>query len=82
MTKYIAMFAVVLTTISGCAALGTLMDAARLLCNLTATEQSEAELAGMTPAEWCAVRENLEPFVEEAKRAKMAAGKKAGLQVE
>jgi hypothetical protein len=73
---------VVLALVAGCGWLGsairTTIDIARCLCEVVAAEQPEGELAGMSPEEWCEVRENLEPFIDEVTRAKAAASRKAG----
>ena len=51
------------TLLGGCAHLRTLNDAASVLCELFATDQGEA--LGMSPVEWCSVKENLDPFLDE-----------------
>jgi len=60
----------------------TLNDIAKDLCMLTASEQLEREgaaLDGLTVAQWCDIKENLDPFIDEVLKAqKMAAGQ-AGL---
>lgn len=79
----IVVFVLVLT---GCGWLGsavrTVWDVARCLCEVTAAEQSEEKLGGMSADEWCDVRENLEPFVAEVTAAKQAASQKSGLTKE
>lgn len=64
-------------TLTGCSFLKntgrTINDAASILCNLFATEHPE-EIQGLTPAEWCAVHDNIAPFIDEALRAKQSAG--------
>ncbi len=56
----------------------TLNDIAKDLCTLTAGEQLErdsAALDGLTVAQWCDIKENLDPFIDEVLKAqKMAAG--------
>jgi len=59
----------------------TINDAATILCNLFAAEQSEDAL-GMSPQDWCAVHENLAPFIDEATKAKRQAGKTLGMGTE
>jgi hypothetical protein len=60
----------------------TINDVAKELCLLTASEQLErdgAALDGLTVEQWCDIKENLDPFIDEILKAqKMAAGQ-AGL---
>lgn len=67
------------SAISGCAtfsAIGkTVSDAGAILCNLYAVEveaTSPEQLQGMSAAVWCAVHENLKPFIDEALAAKQS----------
>lgn len=73
---------ITILTLSGCALFGpavrTALDIARELCELTAAEQGEGKLGGMSAAEWCAIEANIEPFVDEVLAAKNAASQKAG----
>jgi hypothetical protein len=78
--RYIAIVFVLLVT--GCAATKsvarTLNDVARNLCMLTASDYGEEKL-GMTPKDWCDVRENLDPFIREVTSAQAAAVSQSGL---
>jgi hypothetical protein len=58
----------------------TVNDAARILCELVAAEQPQDELAGLSPGEWCAIKKNLDPFIEEALKAQKAGAHRAGLR--
>jgi hypothetical protein len=57
----------------------TIQDVAQALCLVTASEQSEDALGGMTAEDWCAIEENLRPFVDAALMAQQDAAGKAGL---
>jgi len=69
--------------LSGCSSvkpiLNTVNDAARIICELAAAEHADSERAGLTAQQWCAIRKNLDPFIEEALRAQRAGAEKAGL---
>lgn len=71
------LFAVIFTTAGGCAmfkkVVRTIDDIASDACVLFATENAD-DLAGLSPADFCDVRENLEPFVEYITRAQQTAG--------
>lgn len=56
----------------------TANDAAAILCELVAAEKPE-ELQGLSPQQWCAIHENLRPFLDEVLSAQKAAAKKTGL---
>lgn len=47
-------------------------DAAAILCNLYAVENEDA--LGLGPADFCAIKENLQPFIDQALAAKREAG--------
>jgi hypothetical protein len=47
-------------------------DAASILCELFAAENQSA--VGMSPEDWCALHDNLEPFIDQVLAAKQAAG--------
>lgn len=72
---------VLVLLVTGCAATKAVVrsvnDIARQLCELTAAESGDK--LGMTPEEWCAVRENLDPFIREVTSAQSAASEKSGL---
>ena len=67
--------------IVGCAALKqvgrTANDAAKILCELTASEQPE-ELDKLTPEEWCSIHKNLSPFLDEILSAKQRSEDRLG----
>lgn len=69
--------------LSGCAAVKqharTVNELAEDLCMLVATENAD-QLAGLTPTQWCALHENLQPFIDEILSAKAAAEPKAELR--
>lgn len=54
----------------------TINDAATTLCRLFAAEH-EDQLGGMTAADFCSVKENLDPFIDAALSAKQTAGSMA-----
>lgn len=56
----------------------TANDAAMILCELVAAEKPE-ELHGLSPQQWCAIHDNLQPFLDEVLSAQKAAAKKTGL---
>lgn len=56
----------------------TVHDLAVLACELFAADH-EDELAGLSPAEFCAVEENLRPFIEQITAAQQTAGAEVGL---
>ena len=61
---------------SGCATakgIGrTINDAGSILRNLFAVDATTEQLQGMSAADWCAVHENVKPFIDEALAAKQA----------
>jgi len=56
----------------------TANDAAAILCELVAAEKQQ-ELQGLSPQQWCAIHDNLQPFLDEVLSAQKAAAKKTGL---
>lgn len=56
----------------------TANDAAMILCELVAAEKQQ-ELQGLSPQQWCAIHDNLQPFLDEVLSAQKAAAKKTGL---
>ena len=64
--------------IYGCAALKpiarTINDVGNVLCELFAVDQSEEQRDGLSPSQWCAIKEHVDPFIAEALAAKQAAG--------
>jgi hypothetical protein len=84
------MFSVILiytfyTALVGCATLKdigrTANDAARILCELVASEQKES-LNGLSPKEWCDIQKNLDPFISEVLSAKQRSEDKLGFSRE
>lgn len=56
----------------------TLNDAASILCGLFAAEAAETDpamLDGLSTADYCAIHDNLKPFIDEALSAKAAASR-------
>lgn len=51
----------------------TVNDAAKILCEVFAQEHAQ-DLQGFSPTEWCAIHENLQPFIDAALEAKQSAG--------
>ena len=45
-------------------AVKTVRTVADVLCEVVATEQDPEQLDGLTPAEWCAIKENVDPFLD------------------
>ena len=74
----------VLVFFSSCAfikpAVRTIVDAARITCQLWATEQPNDMLA-LGPEDFCAVEENLRPFIDQLLAAKRTAGGEVLLQI-
>ena len=68
--------------LTGCAALKsnikTIDDIASDLCMFAASEQPQEQLNGLSPADFCAVKKYLQPFIDEALAAKMAAANASG----
>lgn len=80
-----------LLVLSVCLALGcsflkgigrTAMDVAELMCEIVAEKQSEEELDGLSPREWCAVHEHLKPFIDVVLAAQAEAEQKAGFSTD
>ena len=62
--RHLLLATLLLTTLlGGCAHLRTLNDAATVVCELFAVDHEEA--FGMSPSDWCSVKENLDPFLDE-----------------
>jgi hypothetical protein len=80
MVLIVVMYVVTLGFI-GCATLKdigrTANDAARILCELVATEQKES-LSGLSPKQWCDIQKNLDPFIREVLSAKQRSEEKLG----
>ena len=74
---------VVLATGGSCAwfkgAVHTAADAARVLCELWA-QDNESQLK-LSPSDFCAVAENIQPFIDAALAAKRDAGGTVGARV-
>lgn len=53
---------------SGCAAFKqvarTVNDVASVLCEVVAADYTSAQRDGLSPAEWCAIKKNLDPFLD------------------
>lgn len=77
--KYLFLAFVVLSGVTGCAAVRpvvrTVLDIATSLCESVAV-RSQDRLHGLSVSEWCAIERNLEPFID----AVLAAERKAGLR--
>ena len=58
----------------------TVNDIAHVACELFAVEH-EAEL-GLSPAEWCAIHENVAPYIDSILAADRMAATKAGISGE
>lgn len=71
-----------LAVLGGCATVKhvarTINDAADIACTLFAADH-EAELQGLSPRQWCDIKRNFDPFLEEILQAQRAAGAKAGI---
>jgi len=61
---------IVSLSVSSCAGFKNVVrninDAAVVLCNLFAAEQSEKSLQGLSPKDFCAIPENIAPFLRQA----------------
>ncbi len=81
MRNMITIFALVLC-FSGCAAVKpiarTVNDIAHEACELFATEQGDR--LGMSPAEFCAIHENVKPWLDELLRVNRLAAQRVGAQ--
>ena len=68
--------------LTGCAAfksnIKTIDNIASDLCLFAASEQPQEQLNGLSPADFCAVKKHLQPFIDEALAAKMAASSASG----
>ena len=56
----------------------TANDAAMILCELVAAEKQQ-ELDGLSSQQWCAIHDNLQPFLDGVLSAQKAAAEKSGL---
>jgi hypothetical protein len=78
MKQYILVL--VLLAMSGCSMFKTITrtisDVAGDVCVMFAMDNTE-QLAGMSPAEWCDIHENLAPFIEQITAAQQTAGSMA-----
>ena len=76
---------VVLLLVCSCAwfqrALHTAADAARVLCELWAEEQGGERVLKLSPADFCAVADNVRPFLDATLAAKQQAGQTVGARV-
>lgn len=59
-------------------AIKTIDDIASDLCMFAASEQPQEALGGFSPGDFCKVKDNLQPFIDEALAAKMAASQASG----
>lgn len=82
---YLVLLATVVTWafwVTGCTlvrpVVRTVNDIARDLCTLTVMEQTD-QIQGLTPAEFCEMRDNVAPFIDEIMAAKRTAGGELGL---
>jgi hypothetical protein len=57
----------------------TINDAADIACTLFAAEHTDA-LQSLTPRQWCDLKENFDPFLDEILSAQRAAGARLGIQ--
>jgi hypothetical protein len=73
-----AMIAATLCCAEALPIIRTILDVATILCEVTAEEQPKDELGGLTPAQWCSIPENVQPFLDGAKAAQEEAAGKAG----
>jgi hypothetical protein len=82
MKKLLCVFAM-LGCLVGCAALKpiirTIVDIATLLCENAASEQPISALQGQTPQQFCKVKANVQPFIDQVLSAKLNASRKTGL---
>ena len=74
--------ALAIILISSCAwfkdAARTANDAARVVCELWATDNHVEARLKLTPADFCAVHDNLQPFLDAVLAAKQTAGAEVG----
>lgn len=79
-----AILALLLCALCACATLGkvvrTIDVIARDLCEIWASEQPRDKL-GLSPAEFCAIAENVRPFADAALAAKHAGGATAAARL-
>lgn len=82
MKKIIVITVIACGLFAGCAFIRagakTINDIASVLCEVVAVEQTPQDLDGMSAAEWCAVKKNLDPFLNVVLAAKQEATDKAG----
>ncbi len=68
---------------SGCSAIKPVVrtadDAATILCQLEASKAPKSQLTGLSAKEWCALKENLQPFIDAVLTAQKAGAAKSGL---
>jgi hypothetical protein len=76
---------VLVLLLTGCSVfkktLHTAADAARILCELWATDEGGQDKLGMTPADFCAIADNVRPFIDAALAAQRNAGSAVGARV-
>ena len=53
-------------------------DVAGTLCEIVAAEQEPEALGGMSVEDWCAIHDNVDPFLDIVLSAKAEAAEKAG----
>lgn len=80
-SKHLVAVALIVLNLSGCAwwqskgkdIARTIVDVGGELCELFGQE-NEAELEGLSPAEFCAIADNVKPFIDAALSAQQTAG--------
>jgi len=81
--SFIVIVAIAAVIYTGCGAIKpiirTIVDIATLLCENAASEQPISALQGKTPQQFCKVKANVQPFIDQVKYAKMNASRKMGL---
>jgi hypothetical protein len=82
MKNVILVLAMVSFLMVGCAAfkkvVRTVNDIATDLCWIAAADHPD-QLGGLTPAAWCAIKENIDPFINHVLQAKQDHDGKLGL---
>jgi hypothetical protein len=72
--KTLAVSIAIAFTLGGCAAFKktarTLNDAARVFCEVFASDNKGQLPDGMSPREWCQIQKNLDPFIDTLLSAK------------
>jgi len=58
----------------------TINDVATVLCELYATENPNVISDGLDPSQWCQVKRNIDPFIDEVLAAKHAVGQRLANQ--